>query len=293
MRTKTFLLLGLLLLPANSLAQYTKVISVNPATDRACIAIEIPTDGGSSLTGLRWFANDGEQVFPRVVIVEGQAGSPPDLTNPGLILDEVTGVSMQWRELLLDFPVTSSTGTAHAVFFFPEGQTTHALGTGGGPGIGLRATENPNAAFYLSSDAEQWVRFDPGYELGVEPVTVLARGTAHTIAAVGRTIQLPDPQPSLPDLPRVTTLHPPVPNPFNPRVTLAFSLADPTNVDLKVYDLRGRVVRVLVSGQRAAGEHIEVWDGVDHQGRVVASGVYFVRFTAASITQTHRMVLVR
>ena len=217
----------------------------------------------------------------------------PDLTNPGLILDEVSGVSTGWGELTLSTPVTSSTGTAYAVFFFPESVTTHALGEGGGPGIGLKETTTDNPAFFLSADALNWARFDSSYALGVEPVYSMLRGVPRTIADLGVLIDLPEQTTQEPEVALETGMLRPHPNPFNPRVQLAYSLAAPSSVRLVVYDVRGRLVKTMVSGAQSAGEHSVMWDGVDEQGRQVASGVYFARFEAGAVVQTQRMVLLR
>jgi hypothetical protein len=84
------------------------------------------------------------------------------------------------------------------------------------------------------------------------------------------------------------------PNPFNPNTTIAFSLRDRGYVELTVFDVRGRVVRRLVRGERDAGLHIDVqWDGVNDQGMPVASGLYFYRLTAQGFTETHKMLLLR
>ena len=72
-----------------------------------------------------------------------------------------------------------------------------------------------------------------------------------------------------------------------------FSLALPTSVELKVYDLRGRLVATLVDEARAPGDYVEVWGGTDASGRAVASGTYFARFAAGGVVQTQRMVLLR
>ncbi|RKZ12522.1 hypothetical protein DRQ53_09195 [bacterium] len=274
-------------------ADYPSIVSVHPADEGASIAIEIPTAGSAALAGLRWFHNDGEHDFPKVVVIEGEAGVAPDLTNPGLILQEVSGVSMGWGQLIFANPVTSSTGTAFAVFFLPEGESTTSLGTGGGPGIGLMELEADNPPFYLSSDALNWVQFDAAYKLGVEPIYTALRGTPVTIKEVGQRIDLHAHAAPEDVIVYSTALAAPTPNPFNPRVQLSFSLASPTLVHLKVYDMRGRLIKTVVSDNRATGQHTEIWDGDDENGRKVASGVYFARFEAGKTLQVRRMVLLR
>jgi hypothetical protein len=84
-----------------------------------------------------------------------------------------------------------------------------------------------------------------------------------------------------------------VPNPFNPVTTIRFGLAEPSPVSLRIYDTSGRLVRVLVDGNRAAGPHEAVWDGLDGSGRPAASGVYFYRLDASSLHEQKKMVLLR
>ena len=83
------------------------------------------------------------------------------------------------------------------------------------------------------------------------------------------------------------------PNPFNPTTRIAFGLAKPASVSLRVYDAVGRLVRSLLDSERPAANYIEIWDGKDASGRAVASGIYFYRLDAASFTQTRKMILLR
>ncbi len=83
------------------------------------------------------------------------------------------------------------------------------------------------------------------------------------------------------------------PNPFNPTTKIAFGLAAPANVSLRIYDAAGRLVRTLVEDARPAGNYSELWDGRDSGGRAVASGIYFYRLTAGAFTETRKMALLR
>jgi len=83
------------------------------------------------------------------------------------------------------------------------------------------------------------------------------------------------------------------PNPFNPQTTVKFSLDTAGPASLKVFDTRGRLVKVLVSEALTAGPHTAVWRGDDRQGRPVASGVYFYRLEADGRQLSKRMLLVK
>ncbi|MDX2474881.1 MAG: choice-of-anchor D domain-containing protein, partial [Candidatus Krumholzibacteria bacterium] len=94
-------------------------------------------------------------------------------------------------------------------------------------------------------------------------------------------------------LPRAVALDQNVPNPFNPMTDIKFSLPKATRVELRVYDVRGALVRNLISGEMAAGRHTQVWMGRDDQGQDVPSGVYFYRLQLDEEVLTRRMTLLK
>lgn len=81
------------------------------------------------------------------------------------------------------------------------------------------------------------------------------------------------------------------PNPFSPETRIEFDLPRAGRVELKVYAVRGRLVRTLVEDRRAAGSHSVRWDGRDEAGRKVASGVYFYNLAAPGINESRKMIL--
>ena len=83
------------------------------------------------------------------------------------------------------------------------------------------------------------------------------------------------------------------PNPFNPQTEIRFELPHAGNTRLRVYDLRGRLVKDLVSGHMDAGRHSVVWKGRDNGGRQVASGVYYYKIDSGKFSETKRMTLVK
>ncbi|MEX1139357.1 MAG: right-handed parallel beta-helix repeat-containing protein [Bacteroidota bacterium] len=98
-------------------------------------------------------------------------------------------------------------------------------------------------------------------------------------------------------IPTVFGLDQNYPNPFNPETTIRFQLPMPSSVTIAVYDMLGREVRSLVSGQQDAGYHSVLWDGRTNAGQQAASGVYFYRIHAlgsgSEFTTVKRMLLVR
>ena len=83
------------------------------------------------------------------------------------------------------------------------------------------------------------------------------------------------------------------PNPFNPRVTIQFTLHEATRVQAVIYDLQGRLVRTLVSGQLAAGRHEVAWDSRDERGRPQPTGTYLLRLGDGQRQQTTKLLLMK
>jgi len=96
-------------------------------------------------------------------------------------------------------------------------------------------------------------------------------------------------------LPKAFSLAQNTPNPFNPATTISYSVPDGSavQVSLKVYDIRGRLVRILAEGEHGPGNHSVFWDGRDVIGSHVASGVYLYRLQAGDFVQTRKMVLLK
>jgi flagellar hook assembly protein FlgD len=62
---------------------------------------------------------------------------------------------------------------------------------------------------------------------------------------------------------------------------------------VKVYDVKGRLVRSLADDRRAAGHHTLTWDGRTAGGRMAASGVYYLRLEAGGEPLVRPMLLMK
>jgi hypothetical protein len=87
------------------------------------------------------------------------------------------------------------------------------------------------------------------------------------------------------------------PNPFNPETWIPYQLPQDTSVTVRIYNFNGQPIRTIALGQQAAGTYLTkdravYWDGRDHIGEKVASGVYFYTLQADDFKATKRMVIV-
>lgn len=128
------------------------------------------------------------------------------------------------------------------------------LGQGFSPGTDLLAVEDPGARH------NEWYwaqRFPEALRFLFPPAVSAAPGA-----------------PAMPAAPARLTAWP---NPFNPRVTLAFELAASAAAEVRIYSLRGELVAVAGAAGYDAGRHEIVWDGRGRDGREVPSGAYRAR----------------
>jgi hypothetical protein len=83
------------------------------------------------------------------------------------------------------------------------------------------------------------------------------------------------------------------PNPFNPVTKIHYSVNKMEHVSIKVYNMLGQLISILVEGKKAAGKYLVEWDGKNLQGQRAGSGIYFYHMQAGSFTQTRKMILVK
>jgi len=80
------------------------------------------------------------------------------------------------------------------------------------------------------------------------------------------------------------------PNPFQAGTILFLNAVRSASATVEIYDLRGRVVRVLHQGSVRPGQQQWTWDGADAQGVPVASGVYFYRVSTPQSSTVHKLI---
>jgi FlgD Ig-like domain/Right handed beta helix region len=114
----------------------------------------------------------------------------------------------------------------------------------------------------------------------VNPILIPFSGSANPVSGVNST-------------PKSSVLFDNFPNPFNPATTITFTLEKNSRGSLKIYDLQGRLIRNLISGDLTEGTHSVVWNGMDRAGVQVPSGTYFYRLRTDVEDLKKSMVLIK
>ena len=148
---------------------------------------------------------------------------------------------------------------------------------------GRTVTLNPDAP--LSHGTRYYVRVTEAVQ-DLDGNSVTNYGTAGGFTTAAPT-NVEEPAPSAPSVVAAR------PNPFGVETSMSYSLATATHTSLRVYSASGRLIRTLVDSDMPAGVHRARWDGRDTDGMLVSSGVYFLRFAAAGVTKTQRLMLIR
>lgn len=78
------------------------------------------------------------------------------------------------------------------------------------------------------------------------------------------------------------------PNPFNSTTTFSYNIPSASNVSLKVFDVNGRVVSTLVSGETQVGKYTDEWDASDLPG-----GIYYCQLQAGTFEDTKKIILLK
>ncbi|MCB5247571.1 MAG: endonuclease [Candidatus Cloacimonetes bacterium] len=94
-------------------------------------------------------------------------------------------------------------------------------------------------------------------------------------------------------IPLLTSLDAIYPNPFNPQASIPFSLAAGGPVSIRIYDVRGRLVRSFDLGELESGRHQSSWDGFDSSGSPCPTGLYFIRMATREGTFSRKAMLVK
>ena len=83
------------------------------------------------------------------------------------------------------------------------------------------------------------------------------------------------------------------PNPFNPKTTIEYQVIKNAQVQLTIYDINGKTVNTIVSEYKTAGNYSTHWNGKNHLGEFVPSGIYFITMNSSNEIVTKRILLLK
>tara|TARA_A100000164_G_scaffold215356_1_gene190866 strand:- start:144 stop:761 length:618 start_codon:yes stop_codon:yes gene_type:complete len=96
-----------------------------------------------------------------------------------------------------------------------------------------------------------------------------------------------------PSLPQVFALHQNYPNPFNPETSIGYDLSEESFVSLAIHDLRGSLIKILLSEKQSSGYKTVKWDGNNDDGQKVSAGLYLYRINTNNFKATKKMVMLK
>ncbi len=95
------------------------------------------------------------------------------------------------------------------------------------------------------------------------------------------------------NIPQSFSLQQNYPNPFNPLTTIIYALPEESNVQVKIFNMRGELVNVLINQKQNAGTYKITWDGTSDNGQVLSSGLYFVKIEAGKYSNIKKMIFAK
>lgn len=249
---------------------------------QGCLAVRVQVPEALAVSGLRWYNGSPSPGFEQVLVASGAGLFPPSLDDAVALADSVSGLQEAWSEVVFSEPVASLSGSLFLILQYPP---NYAPPEGVTPvGVGYAAQEG-GGTYFISDDGQEWVMVSSGCQLLMDPVfcqrdpTMLEKGAMQD-------------NPGQVPLPKEFGVFV-YPNLFNPVATIDLALPKAAVCSVRIYDIRGRLVRDLLSGRVEAGVTSLEWAGRDDRGQSVSSGVYFARIQADDKTLNRRLILIK
>lgn len=79
----------------------------------------------------------------------------------------------------------------------------------------------------------------------------------------------------------------------NSEVSLFYTLKEEDNISIKVVNVLGELVKVLINENQPSGDHSVNWDGTNSERNKVSSGLYFIKISSSAINETRKVVVIR
>ena len=223
------------------------------------------------------FGRDGEGGDVEFAGDDGMGTLPVELSSFTGSLTANMFVELQWVS------ETESSMLGYNVYRSTEKDVTHAVQVT--PSI-IPASNSSVTTRYSFMDED--VELDQTYFYWLENVELDLTSSFHGPVAVTVTEGAKE----VPGV-FVTSLRGNFPNPFNPETTIHYSLESKEQVEIKIYNVRGQLVKTLVSGEMDKGDYKVVWNGKTDSGKAATSGIYFYQMSTPSYSKIQKMMLLK
>lgn len=242
---------------------------------------------GAHIEGVKIFETS-DPTNPQLVNTFPIQGGVNDLAISGNLLYVAAKSSPGLRILSLSDPVNPLI-TGLMATLEPQTRIDHlgynvvTTGTGGLRVIGIGDPVNPvlRGHHYLPGLNYRDLELH-GYK------AVVSHGSHLGIYDIEEALALPNPEEPLLPSPEISISA--FPNPFRKSSQISVRLPESSELGLKVYNLKGQLIRELYSGFKTAGEHQLSWDGCDNHGQRQPSGIYFICLQSARENKTIKIL---
>jgi len=80
------------------------------------------------------------------------------------------------------------------------------------------------------------------------------------------------------------------PNPFGDKIQIQFKTYSFEYINIRIYNQNSQLINTLFDGYKTPGSYCIYWDGTDHSGKEVSSGLYLLQFKIGSIVDTREII---
>ena len=210
----------------------------------------------------------------KVEIWTDNNGSPGTKIGSTVNFDHNKVLPNSWNFVSLDGSnVTVTSGAEYHAVLYPTPEDTLVI---------LHDGESPDGrSKYSLNSGQSWIEYDMDFRL--RPVVSTERNNLATSVDI----------PFMASIPTESGLSQNYPNPFNPTTAFDYRLAINSEVSIRIYNILGRLVKKIVAEHQKAGHYTATWDGLDDHGRIVSSGIYFIRMKAGDFSKVRKLTLMR
>jgi hypothetical protein len=257
------------------------VVGFPQSADNPYIAVRGKIFRGTTIYGVSFYSNDAT-TFPEVFLAK--EARPGRLPEPGPTLRSQTQVQAEpgYTTVALEPYSVTKDEYLWLLVRFPEGESVVRAGRGGGAGVGwVEETRVLRGRSFFSAN-ESMNEFTPSFDiLFVTESSLMTTNKSRSRAERGGVDG------------HITPKVVVGPNPMRVNTQVHFELAVTGSVDISIFDVSGRLVRHIVGATFPPGRYSRHWDGTDHRGQEVGSGIYMVKFMNSGNTQHRKLVLLR